>query len=132
MEHLLQCIRTLELSLQRLENTDPKSIDYEVFRNAVIKGFEVTLETSGKLLRKKLKSYSASPNVVDRLTYKEIFREAAKHQLLSTEAVTRWFAYRDNRNDTAHDYGVHFATETLVLLTTFLKDAKTLAQVLQG
>ena len=32
--------------------------------------------------------------------------------------------YRDNRNNTAHDYGQAFAQETLNLVENFLKDAK--------
>ena len=39
----------------------------------------------------------------------------------------RWLIYRDNRNSTAHDYGLGFAEETLVLLPQFIKDATALA-----
>ena len=130
-DHLVQCIKTLEVSLMRLEASKESSIDYEIFRNAVIKGFELTLETSGKLLRKKLKAYSASSRSVDALTYKDLYRQAVKHGLLTEEAVIRWFAYRDNRNDTAHDYGIHFANTTLKLLLQFLVDAKALELVLR-
>jgi len=131
-EHLLQCIKTLEYSLLRLESSPPKSIDYEVFRNATVKGFELTLETSGKLLRKGLKAYIGNPRIVDELTYKDLFRYAVKHGLLETDAAERWFAYRDNRNNTAHDYGIAFANITLKLLPRFIKDAKALQQILQS
>ena len=40
-------------------------------------------------------------------------------------------AYRDNRNYTAHDYGVGFADETLKLLPSFLLDAQALEVVLR-
>ena len=43
----------------------------------------------------------------------------------------RWFAYRDNRNNTAHDYGIVFTETTLKLLPQFLIDARALQQVLQ-
>lgn len=131
-DHLLQCIKTLEYSLIRLNSSEPDSIDYEVFRNATVKGFELTLETSGKLLRKALKAYIGTPRFVDELTYKDLFRHAVKHGLLETKAVERWFAYRDNRNDTAHDYGVAFAKTTLKLLPHFLQDAKELQLILQN
>jgi nucleotidyltransferase substrate binding protein (TIGR01987 family) len=130
-DHLLQCIKTLEFSLERLLASKEKSIDYKVFRNAVIKGFELTLETAGKLLRKKLKTYAASSRAIDELSYKDLFREAVKHGLLTTETVARWFAYRDNRTDTAHDYGIHFANETLKLLSQFVLDAKALEKVVK-
>ncbi len=130
-DHYARCIRTLETSLIQLAQTEPESIEYEIFRNAVVKGFELTLETAGKLLRKALKAYTGSPRDVDALTYKDVLRHAAKHDLLTTAAVERWFAYRDNRNSTAHDYGVGFAEETLKLLPAFVVDARTLEAVLR-
>ncbi len=124
-EHLQRCIRTLESSLNMLRKSPDNSIDYEVYRNAVVKGFELTLETSGKLLRKTLKAYIGSPRGVDVLTFKNVFREALKHGLIEDqETVERWFMYRENRNNTAHDYGVGFAQDTLGLLDNFLKDVR--------
>lgn len=130
-DHYVRCIRTLEASLSSYQKAKADSLEQEIFRNAVIKGFELTLETAGKLLRKALKAYTGKPKDVDALTYKDVFRHAAKHGLLATEGVERWFAYRDNRNSTAHDYGIGFAEETLVLLPSFLKDARALGAVLQ-
>lgn len=130
-DHLLRCIQTLESSLAMLQRAEAGSIEYEVFRNAVVKGFELTLETTGKLLRKALKAYGGSPKAVDDMFYKDVLRHAAKHGLLSVEEVERWFAYRDNRNDTAHDYGEAFAQQTLVLLSGFVVDARVLEAVLR-
>lgn len=129
--HLKRCIETLQMANQRLSVAEPESIDYEMFRNALVKGFELTLETSGKLLRKALKPYGGSSREIDALTYKDVFRRAAKHGLLTPEAVDRWFKYRDNRNDTAHDYGILFAEETVKLMADFLKDAKELERTLE-
>ena len=131
-DHLERCIDTLESALGMLIKTTPGNIEYEVFRNAAVKGFELTLETSGKLLRKTLKPYFATPKEVDRLTFKELFRYAAKHGLISVEAVDRWFKYRDNRNTTAHDYGEGFAEETLALLPDFAADARALLEIIQN
>jgi len=129
--HYARCIKTLESSLALLRQAEAGSIDYEIFRNAVIKGFELTLETAGKLLRRVLPTYSGSPRAVAALSYKDVLRHAAKHGLMSIEAVTRWFAYRDNRNNTAHDYGEGFAEETLKLLPGFIDDARTLEATLR-
>jgi nucleotidyltransferase substrate binding protein (TIGR01987 family) len=123
-KHLDRCIQTLEQSLAELRRAPADSIEREIFRNATVKGFELTLETAGKLLRKGLKSYTGTPRAVDELTYKDVLRHAAKHGLIDTVAVERWFAYRDNRNDTAHDYGESFAEETLALLPDFIADAR--------
>ena len=38
--------------------------------------------------------------------------------------------YRDNRNNTAHDYGQVFAEETLLLVKDFLIDVKNLKKVI--
>lgn len=130
-EHYARCMSTLETSLSLLEKAEPGTIDYEIFRNAVVKGFELTLETAGKLLRKALKAYTGNPRQVDALTYKDVLRHAAKHGLMSTDAVGRWFAYRDNRNSTAHDYGAGFAEKTLKLLPDFIADARALEAALR-
>jgi nucleotidyltransferase substrate binding protein (TIGR01987 family) len=122
-EHLARCIQTLEKSLEQLQRAPAESIDYEIYRNAVVKGFELTLETAGKMLRKAIKTFTGNPRAVDELTFKEVLRHAAKHGLLDPAAVQRWFAYRDNRNNTAHDYGQGFAEETLALMPDFLSDA---------
>lgn len=131
-DNLLRCIRTLESSLSMLNSAAEHSVDYEVFRNAVVKGFELTLETSGKLLRRALKAYGGSPKAVDELFYKDVLRHAGKHGLLSAEEIERWFAYRDNRNNTAHDYGEGFARETLLLMPAFMKDARALEAALRA
>jgi hypothetical protein len=110
--------------VEKLQSAPAGGIEYEVFRNATVKGFELTLETAGKLLRKALKAYMANPRSVDELVYKDVLRGAAKHGLLAPAALERWFAYRDNRNSTAHDYGEGFAEETLALLPGFIEDAR--------
>ncbi len=60
-DNLSRCIETLESSLAKLRQAPAGSIDYEIFRNATVKGFELTLETAGKLLRKAIKSYVGNP-----------------------------------------------------------------------
>lgn len=129
--HYARCIQTLESSLGFLQKAEVDSIDFEIFRNAVVKSFELTLETAGKLLRKALKTYIGNPRAIDQLNYKDVLRHAAKYGLLSTGEVTRWFAYRDNRNNTAHDYGKGFAEETLTLIPAFLTDARALETTLR-
>ena len=130
-QRLERFISTLERSLAMLKSTAPESVDYEVYRNAVIKGFELTLETSGKLLGKALRPYFAAPGDTARLPFKDLFQNALSRGLLEPEAVERWFAYRDNRDSTAHDYGVAFAEDTLALLPRFIDDARALSQVLK-
>ena len=129
-EYLKKCILTLEKSYEMLLQSEPESIDYELYRNSLVKGFEMTLEQSGKLLKKVLNPYFASKKAVDMLSFKDIFRQAHKHSLISEEETARWLKYRDNRNNTAHDYGQAFAEETLSLIKDFLIDVKNLEKVI--
>ena len=131
-EILEKCILTLEKSYESIKKTEEGSIDYEMYRNSLVKSFELTLEQSGKLLKKRIAPYFASNKAVDALNFKDIFRNAFKHSLLTQEELERWFAYRNNRNNTAHDYGIKFAEETLVLINSFLADVKNLIKVINN
>ena len=122
----LRCILTLEQAYTLLQQKPAESIEHEIYCSAAVKEFEIILEQSGKLLRKVLKPFFHSNRAADQLTFKDLFRHAASHGLLTLEEVDRWLSYRDNRNNTAHDYGVDFAKKTLVLLPQFIDDAKAL------
>jgi hypothetical protein len=51
-DNLTRRIETLRQSLARLNEQKPDTLDYEIFRNATVKGYELTLETAGALLKK--------------------------------------------------------------------------------
>lgn len=53
-EYLTRCIETLEKYCACIKKAQEGSVDYEMFRNSIVKSFEITLEQSGKLLRKCL------------------------------------------------------------------------------
>lgn len=129
-EYLERCILTLERSFACIKTVKEGSIDYEMYRNSLVKSFEMTLEQSGKLLRKKLVPYFASKKAVDELTFKDLFRYALKHSLMNEDEVKRWLLYRDNRNNTAHDYGQAFAEETLKFMDDFFKDVLHLKDII--
>ena len=128
--YLQKCIETLEKSYEMIKKAQENSIEYEMYRNSLVKSFEITLEQAGKLLKKKIEPYFASKKTVDALTFKDLFRLANKYCILNDKAVERWLKYRDNRNNTAHDYGVKFAKETLTLIEDFIKDVKDLKRVI--
>ena len=131
-EYLQKCIDTLRKSYVMINSAKEGTIDYEMYRNSLVKSFEITLEQSGKLLRKKLIPYFATKKAVDTLSFKDVFRYAHKHSLLEEQDVTRWFEYRDNRNNTAHDYGVEFAQKTLTLIESFLADVEKLKIIIEN
>ena len=130
---LRRCIRSLELALNEIgKHREADDFLYDVYRAACVKEFELVLEQSGKLLRKRLAAFFASNRQADRLVFKDLYRHAARHGLMDPETVERWLHYRDNRNDTAHNYGEDFAEATLKLLPAFVADAKALADMLEA
>ena len=130
-DHLKRCIQTLRSSLTFYEQAEPESIDQEIFRNAIVKGYELAQETSFKLLKKALRDYGHGAKKLDTTVVKDLLRLSATHGLMTLEEVERWFTYRDNRNNTAHDYGENFAKETLSLIPKFIADVARLEAVLR-
>ena len=129
---LRRCIRALERALGEIgEDQEAGDFLYDIYRAACVKEFELVLEQSGKLLRKRLAAFFASNRQADRLVFKDLFRHAARHGLMDSDTVERWLQYRDNRNDTAYEYGEDFAEATLKLLAAFLADAKALADMIE-
>ncbi len=131
INQLRRCMEILDSSLVFYQKSESNSIEQEVFRNAIIKGYELTQETAFKLLKKALKAYGHGGKKLEATPVKDILRLAAVHDLLTLSEVERWFTYRDNRNNTAHDYGEQFANDTLTLIPVFLQDIATLADVLE-
>ena len=130
---LRRCIQALELALAEAgKRQEASDFLYDIYRAACVKEFELVLEQSGKLLRKRLAAFFASNRQADRLAFKDLFRHAAKHGLMTPDTVEHWLRYRDNRNDTAHNYGEDFAETTLKLLPAFLADAKALADMIEA
>lgn len=118
-----RCLKTLMNAFTMLKKENPDNIEYDMYRSACIKEFEIILEQSGKLLRKVLIPFFHSTKEVDKLYFKELFRHAVLRSLMSDETCENWLRYRDCRNNTAHDYGVNFAEEILELLPQFIEDA---------
>ncbi len=129
-DFLVKCIDALDTAYTQLDTRDLDAVMYDIFRAACVKQFELALEMSGKLLKKRLRPYFASNREADRLNFKDCFRYAANHDLISPEACRRWLQYRDSRNSTSHDYGENFAEATLKLVPTFITDATELASVI--
>ena len=131
-DFLVRCVNTLETAYTLLGTRGQDDELYDIFRAAAVKEFEIVLEQSGSLLKRRLRPYFASNQFADRLAFKDVFRHAARHGLISVDASERWMDYRDNRNDTAHDYGEGFAETTIGLLDRFIRDARDLAEVIGG
>lgn len=130
-EHLDRCISTLRSAWEGLQEYEPGEMLYEIFRAACVKEFELVLEQSGGLLKRRLRPYFASNRQADGLYFNDIFRYAAKHCLIDDQACERWLEYRACRNETAHEYGERYAERTLALLPQFIADAEALVGVIE-
>ena len=73
-----RCISALTSAHSLLQKANPENIDYDMYRSACIKEFEIILEQSGKLLRKVLKPYFHSSKAVDDLYFKDMFSPCSK------------------------------------------------------
>ena len=132
-DHLERTLLALESALQHYGRATRAgdATEQEVFRMAIVKGFELTQEVSYKLLKRQLRAFGWGAQKIEATPVKELLRRAASVGLLTLDEVERWFRYRSNRNDTAHDFGKRFARETLVLLPGFIDDVRVLLQRLQ-
>lgn len=130
IDFLIRRIDILKSAVDQLQQLEQSDALYAPCRSIAVQELETVLEQSGKLLTKRLRPYFASNRQADKLTFKNAFRHAAKHDLISVAACERWLVYRDNRNDTAHDYGEQFAETTLKLLPSFIDDARDLARII--
>ena len=128
--YIKRCIAALSRAHEKLLNCDQEDIEYDIYRSAVVKEFEIILEQAGRLLKKKIRPYFHSNKAVNSLVFKDVFRHAGLYSLLTIDQVERWMEYRDNRNSTSHDYGEEFANQTLQLIPQFIVDSSDLVEVI--
>ena len=70
---LRRCIDSLERAVYEIgEIDDVEDVLYDIYRAACVKEFELVLEQSGKLLRKRLAAFFATNLQVDRLNFKDL------------------------------------------------------------
>ena len=129
-DFLVRRIDILESAVEQLLRLEPSDALYDLCREAALNELEIVLEQSGSLLRKRLRPYFASNRTADGLTFKNVFRHATKHDLITVDACERWLVYRDNRNDTAHDCAEGLTETTLKLLPSLVHDARNLAGII--
>ena len=126
IDYFSRCIVVLEQAYKSIKESGIKKIDYDIYRSACIKEFEIILEQYGNLLKKRVREFFTSKEQLDRLSFKDIFRCSAKHGLISLQSSENWLIFRDKRNNTAHHYGEHFAEEILEIIPEFILEAKKL------
>ena len=139
VNHLLRTVDTLEQTLMTLEQCrGSDSLPLDLYQDMAIERFELSLETTGKLLRKALKAFTARPREVDELVFFDVLRHAGKHGLLDSDGVERWIGYRKICSDRTNSDGSELdeykrsAHEVLALLPQYVLDARALAPRIQA
>jgi len=126
------CISALENAheeLSQLTNRDQSL--YQIYRTTCIKEFELVLEQCAVLLRKVVSSFYSSDSYAANLPIKDLFRYAAKHDLLNVDSVERWLHYRQIGNDSVYEYGKDYTEQTIKFLPNFIEDAKTIVELIE-
>lgn len=128
---LRRCIASLERAVEGIEvQADRDDLMYDIYRVACVKEFELVLGQSGKLLRKRLAFWFASNRQADRLHFKDLFRHAARHDLMECGWLNDGCA--TGTTATIRRTTTERTSEaTLQLLPAFIRDARALAAMIE-
>jgi nucleotidyltransferase substrate binding protein (TIGR01987 family) len=104
-------------------NGDPEEL--ELLRAGVIQNFEFTYELCWKFMKRWIE-INISPNIVDGVTRKELFRISAENRLISD--FGKWLEYHQAHNLTSHIYDSDVAEQVYHAAKDFLTDAQEFLQ----
>lgn len=127
LDSLKKAIDSLSESINYSQNL-PNGISQEIVRDSVIQRFEYTYELSWKLLQRWIK-INISPEEADPRTKRDLFRLAAKKQMI--EEPTQWFDFAEARNSSAHTYDEKNAEQVYLTAIAFLPAAEYLYKQLE-
>jgi nucleotidyltransferase substrate binding protein (TIGR01987 family) len=129
LESFRRALEALERSLKVLGRTGKDAELREVVQSGVIQNFEVAYEMAWKAMRRRLVA-SQGPVNVDRLSRRELFRQAARADLI--DDVELWMRIHDQRNNLAHRYGGEMREHALQVAEEFAGAARKLLEELES
>jgi nucleotidyltransferase substrate binding protein (TIGR01987 family) len=100
----------------------------DTVRSGIIQNFEVAYEQSWKMMRRWMET-NVSPDAVDGVTRRELFRHAAENRLIAE--VEPWMRFHAARNETSHTYNQITAEEVSACAREFLSAAQALLAALR-
>lgn len=121
---LERALKVASLRINGKADTDSE----EVIRAGVIQNFEFTYELCWKFIQRWLAENQNPQDAVSPVTRKELFRMAARHELI--KGPENWFTYSAARNVTAHTYDTKIAEMVYAQARPLLGDAKYLLEQL--
>lgn len=111
-------------SLKKVMRMDPND---DVVRDAAIQRFEYTFELAWKMMERHIQ-WVRSERGGAPMVRKELFREAARHALITDPE--RWFDHQEARNTTSHAYDENAARMVFAAIPLFTTDAEHLLKAL--
>jgi len=94
----------------------------------LIQNLEFTFELCWKMIKRWLE-VNVTPESVDGVTRRELFRMAAENHLIND--VDEWMTYHNLRNNTSHRYDSELAADARALIAEFARAAKHLLDYLK-
>lgn len=101
----------------------------ETVRSGIIQNFEVAYELSWKMMKRWLGA-NVSPDVVDGVSRRELFRRAAESRLIAD--VDLWMGFHAARNETSHTHDHETAAEVVTVAARFSPAARALLAALHA
>jgi len=95
--------------------------DLDTVKAGVIQNFEVAYEQCWKFMKRWIER-NVSPDIVDGVTRRELFRVSAENRLIDDVSV--WMEFHQSRNLTAHTYDAENAGHAFSAALIFIDSAK--------
>jgi nucleotidyltransferase substrate binding protein (TIGR01987 family) len=122
LEYAIQALgKALQSHASLSQNDSVTADDMDTVQAGVIQNFEVAYEQCWKMMKRWLES-NLSPEMVDGVTRRELFRVAAESRLI--DDVDGWMDYHDARNLTSHTYSEENAKIVFAAARIFLPAAQ--------
>ncbi len=103
------------------ENSTLTMDDLDTVKAGVIQNFEVAYEQCWKFMKRWIEQ-NVSPDIVDGVTRRELFRVSAENRLIDDVSV--WMEFHQSRNLTAHTYDAENAGHAFSAALIFIDSAK--------
>ncbi len=127
LSHLRKCIDSLKGCTYDYKNAENSSMQGYI-KDACVKRFEYTIETSWKIMKKYLKQIYGKTD--KELTMNNIFRLMEGYGFI--KSWEDWRTYYERRNDTSHEYNEDKANKILDIIDKFVVDVDFLYKQLSG
>ena len=118
IQALSKALTTLQESWTAYKNNQNEKPISDIIADSCVKGFEYTMETALKLMRRYLKlEYAKSDK---ELTVNNIFHFMAGCVMINNWEI--WKEYYAKHNDTSHKYNIEKARNLLPIIPQFIQD----------